>query len=714
MGTVTERIEIDVDEYTTLTLIPQHEPAGSRVLPIIRSVSVTPGVIAPGEGIGIRESIAISCADTQWDIAGTDYESGTLWPKVRAIYGTLRGRRLRYTISVDGAEETRHYLIDSLSVRADGANITARDDLWTLTSSIARAPDPSPGRTLAPVLAEDVGFTLTPAGVGDAFYRTSGAAVIGGRECVEYTRSGDVITFTARALHGTISPDQHEADSSFQEILEFNMGGAHDVSLSDFNAAGLEVPAGFTWHGGRPAEILAYLLVKYANTDPSVIPLASWYAELDRNYSARIAQPTGVGVLIGELIQQAGLVLWTDTVLNRINMRALINVAGEAPLGPDRYFAYDCRDQPEKQVTELWAWWGQVDPTQRVDEKKNYRAIQLRTSGQLYPELAGDDPDRHIREIFCRWIHTQANAEWLGSMMVARYASPPRSFTLRLHRSDPEPAPSMAQRIALSHHSLQNTLGEEQPVLAQVVGIRPTWDELHYELEELDLRALQTDQTFDRVVYLIHGATNVNLRTLHDIQYADPEPGQHILFIVEAGATIGGNQLGVPSITDGTWPDGVTRTLWIQPGGKVWGRGGNGQHAYAEGSSAEPGGDALLVTQPGLTVRNQGQIAGGGGGSASVLVGPVIFGSLIPLVDQCKPGGGGAGYVAGADGGTNGPPAHAPGGGLGQAGAPGVGRAQSEPRAPISVPGGAAGRCVVGYGFVTWETEGDLVGPIVP
>jgi hypothetical protein len=695
VGTVTERVVIDVDEYTVLELIPQHELAGSGVLPVIRGVAVTPGVIAPGEGLGIRESVTVQCADTQWDIAGTDYESGTLWPKVRAIYGTLRGRRLRYTIAVDGVEETRHYLVDSLSVTSDGATITARDDLWTLTSSIARAPDPSPGRLLVELShAGPPFFTLTPAGVGDAFYRASGAAVIGGRECVEYTRVGDVMTLSARELHGTVSPDEHEADSSVQEILEFNMGGAHDVSLADFNAAGLEVPTGFTWHGGRPAEILAYLLVRYGNTDPSVIPLASWYAELDRNYSARVAQPEGVGVLIGELIQQAGLVVWTDTVVNRINMRALINVSGEAPVGTDRYYDYTCRDQPEKQVTELWAWWGQVDPTQKVDEKKNYRAIQLRVAGAIYPELDGDD-NRHIRSVMCRWIHTQANAEWLGSMMVARYAFPPRDFALKLHRSDPAPAPSMAQRIALSHWSLQSTLGDEQPVLAQVIGIRPMWNELHYQLEELDLRALQTDQNFARVVYLIHGTTNTNLRTLHDIQYAAPESGQHVLFIVESGTTVGGAQLGVPSVSDGTWPAGVTHTLWVQPGGKILGRGGAGQHAQAGvGSTPEPGGDALLVTQAGIVIRNQGQIAGGGGGGGAVVVGAGLN----------KPGAGGSGYLPGQTGGTDTPFGEPlPPAPLGQPGAPGT-----------QNPGGAAGRCVVGYSFVTWEEEGELTGPIAP
>jgi hypothetical protein len=714
VGTVTERVELELDEYSTLTLLHIDEPSGSNVLPIIRGVAVAPGVIAPGEGMGIRESITVQCADIQFAVAGTEYESGTLWPKIRAIYGTLRGRRLRYVIDIDGVTETRHYLIDALSVVADGATITARDDLWTLASTMARAPDASPGRTTAPVAELDSSLTLTPSGVGDGFYRPAGVAVLGGSEVVRYTRSGDVLTLAERAMHGTVSPATHEADSTVQEILEFNTGSAHDVSLADFNAAGLEVPQGFTWHGGRPAEILSYLLVRYGRIDPSIIPLASWYAETDRNYGARIAQPEGVGVLVGELIQQAGLAMWADSVLSRIHMRALVNISGAAPLGADRVANYSCRDQSEKQVTECWAYWGQINPTERIDEKKNYRAIQLGVASDVYPEL--DGTDRHIRTMMCRWVNTQANAEWLVRMMLARYATPPREFTGTLHRSDPAYFPSMGQRVALGHYSLQNVLGAEQSVLAQVISIRPAWDTLTYQLEELDLRALQTEPGFQRVVYLVPNDRNVNLRTLHDIQYADPVAGDNVLFILEQGNTVGSAVPGRPAVIDGEWPAGVTRTLWVQPGASIEGRGGDGMHAYAEGAGAFPGNVGLEVVTSGLMVRNEGTIAGGGGGAARrSFAHPLAYG-------QSYPGGGGDGTDPGLTGGPGVAGFEAPwspGGALGQPGPDGLDYnivfvGPFPTLVPFTVPGGAAGKSVVGYDNVTWLNEGTLLGPIVP
>lgn len=662
------------------------------VIPSIDSVNITPAVVNPGVDIGLRETVRVSFRDHPHSDAGLDkylsdrdydpFERGTFWGKLCARYPSFEGYALRVLRGEYGDDlnnfTTYHYVIDALTEQGDKVTVTAKDPLILTDKKRAQAPYISTG-VLASDIDESAGsLTLSPAGIGDAEYPSSGKATIGGKEIVSFTRIGDTVTLTARGENGT-EPDKHDEGDLFQLVLEYT--------------------------SQPPSAIIADLLSYVPGFDPSWITISDWQRDVDdylgRLYSAVIAEPVAVADLLNELIEQIGLVMYWDAVNQQLRLIPLRPVTATAvAYCTNRIEAgsFKLTHQPNLRVSEVWTYYGQRNPLEPLDERQNYK-VAVATADA---EALEDYPQPAIKQIFSRWIvaTNRAAASGLNAMILSRYRDAPRKFSFVI-RDEP---PMLAQGIRVKHWHIQDETGAEVEVPAQVISVEPRDDSTVVVAQE----AVFVEQDDGgsggapgpRYIYIDSPAYNINLRTLYDEIYVAPQSGDEVVFVVNA--KVGGLRgSSAPSLTVGDWPSGVLITVRVNA--RIAGRGGRG--GGEQSANGGNGGTALYTRFP-ITIENNDVIAGGGGGGAKRVIltrgGPVTF-----------QGSGGAGNQPGLDGigsASGLVPATETAGGFG----PSPGGDPGQPGNTTAYgTGGAAGIAVDGDSYITWSVLGTIIGPRV-
>lgn len=659
------------------------------VIPSIQALAVTPAVINPGVDIGQRESVRVTFRDHPHSDAGLDkyladrdyepFERGTFWGKLRARLFSLEGypmRVLRGRAGQDLSDMTAyHYVVDSLTGQSETVTLVGKDPLILSDKKTAQAPKISNGILATPIGSTDISATLLPMGIGDLEYPSSGKVAIGGKEICEFTRSGDTLTLT-RGQSGT-EPQDHDADDRVQLVLEYD--------------------------AESPANIVRDLLVTYTpGIDPNWIDLSEWETEVDdyigRLYSAEIAEPTPVVTLLNELIEQVGLVFWWEPVSRKLKLRSLRPVSDEARIyTEDEILAGTFRaiEQPQRRISEVWTYYGLRNPLEPLDETTNYKAA----IATVDPNASLDYANPAIKKVFSRWI-TDVNrsaASRLNSLLLSRYRDAPRKFSFELFNNC-QPAPVIGDGFRLTSWAIQDDTGAAAEVPAQFVSVEPREDKYIVDAQE-SLFAEQDDLETVRLVFIDSNTFNVNLRTLHDSIYSEPQAYDQIRCVISAAATIGSNT-GGPSFTVGDWPEDVA--IEIVNNGAIVGRGGRGGDFL---NTAGDGSTAFYTRVP-VTVTNNGEISGGGGGGGAAVQtpNPDISDDVFSYG-----GGGGAGVPAGAAGFYGGQPGTrvsggagyvygGKGGDLGQAGGTGFD------------PGGLAGAAVDGDSYVTFNALGTIKG----
>lgn len=464
------------------------------------------------------------------------------------------------------------------------------------------------------------------------------------------------------------------------------------------------------------SDILADLMADYASVPAEWIPRDAWKDEttyfLRTLYTTLIAEPTSVQALCKELIRQAALAVWWDDINSLIRLRVLRQIATDAALFDESVVVektLSVSDQPEKRLSRVWVYFGQVNPLKKVDDADNYRSCV----GVVNLEREDDYGAPAIEKIYSRWIPEggRAIAERIGNILIGRFSRPPRKFKLNAFRGGPV-LPVAGVGCRLSAWPFQNAMGERIEVPAQVIRIDPRSDFFVTELEEFDFSFVDDG---DPTIIFDLDAFNVNVRSIFNFFYPPPEEGDDVYIIVERGVKIGSKNVAIPAMTIGDWPAGVNVHLVVR--GRIQGRGGNAQMSVP----GQSGGPALYTRYP-IIMENAaatdslpaGQIWGGGGGGGSA-----------PSVTIS--GGGGAGYEpgvafrsvenpelwgtdgtteAGGVGGYNWPVRAGAGGAPGQPGGAGM----INDMFPM-LPGGSAGAAIDGESYVTIVEAGDIRGP---
>lgn len=731
----------DVNNFTPAPLVLRFCRAGLpaqwtfsgspvAVIPSLGNVGITPAEVHPGVDIGLRESISVELGDHPHSDAGLDkyladraydaFARGTLWGKLRARLGSLQGQTLRIRRGVVGQDLDDMlawtYVISALAGQDKSVSITAKDPLALCDPKNAKAPLAAQAKLSADLDASSTSITLTPAGIGDIEFSTSGKAVIGGGEVVAYTRTLTSDTLTIDRAESGTAADEHDEGDTVQPVLIYTEQ--------------------------TPAEILYDLFVTYTpGFDPAWITLAEWEAEIstyypDFLYSAEIAKPESVQTLVNELIEQTALIVWWDALAAKLRLRALRVVDAADLLDEQRYGADTFRvvEQPNLRVSQVWTYVGLRNPTERLEEK-NFSVVVATVSAEadgLYSQSA-------IKTIFSRWIPSGlvTAAESLNNSLLDRFIDAPRKFELRLHPDMPD-TPALADTRLVKAWMLQDASGAQVEIGCDVVSVQLADEGTNVDLQESGAGlAASPEKTLaiSETVYI-----GLNLREYYDNFFASVDDYDTITFIVLEDVLITGEARyesgDIPPNTptpalfclDGDWPEHVTIRLVLQPGAIIAGRGGYGY--FGLGGN---GGTGILTTRP-LEIDNGGIIGGGGGGGGGAHVnedGSNKFGYGGGAA--CRGPGGGNSFLedgnivagpapfdivgqgqnatdtAGGAGG-NGPSGFSHGGAGGALGAAGTAGSTTGGTTPSTGGGGSAGAAIDGDSFVTYINAGDIRG----
>lgn len=442
-------------------------PITIDAIPSISSVSFNPAAISLGENLGQRASLEIAFNDHLhiFSHGEDDYDSGTFWGKWRGRYGTtLRGSPLRLIRGTEGQElssmTTRHYVVESTSGPTPSGvyTIEAKDILKFADDDRSQAPIISNGSLAGSIDAVTDTIVLSPTGIGDYEYPSTGWICIAGKEvCEILSRSGDTLTVT-RGVLGTTA-DDHTADDRVQIVLRYS--------------------------GNDAADILYDLFVNYAGISSDYIDLTSWQAEtatyLSVIYARTITEPTSVKTLTEELVKQAALAIWWDDLARQLRIQVLREISTDADTFDESRIiqgSLQVQEQPSKRISQVWAWFGVRDPSDQGAKEDNFRTVLANVDLVKEAEYGSAE----IEKTQCKWIETLTAAERFAQTRMSRFRDPPRAFSFDLATSE---IVSLAGGYQLYWWANQDRYGVEQPAKIQITKISAYPDRIHIEAEEM-------------------------------------------------------------------------------------------------------------------------------------------------------------------------------------------------------------------------------------
>ncbi|AIM40726.1 tail fiber protein [Idiomarinaceae phage 1N2-2] len=696
-------------------------PTNLEAFPFLTSATTAPAEIDLRGGLGTRANASLSFIDPPSTDIGIDKyldersyiatERGSFWTKWRARNPFYVGRPCRVikAFIVDGEVDyanavTRHYVLENVNAGGGRCSITAKDTLKLASNNRAKAPVSSRGELLADLTASDTEAELQPTGVGSE-YPSEGFIRVRS-EVMGFTRSGDTLTLT-RGEYNTL-PTEHSAGDTAQLCLEYTGELLHTV-IED-------------------------LLTTYAGVNPAFIPLAEWADEVTSfvpgGLSTLITEPTGVQDLLKELGEQYPHSLYWDERDQLIRLRAVQPPPINAPTyNMDSHLLEgqtSVRDKPDLRISTVIIYFGQFDPTQKLDETRNYSQAYIREDSDSVVQYGS----REIKTIYSRWITNlnKAQAVRACARLGRRFADIPRELSWKFDDKDSDLWAGDVARI--NFRDVTDFTGSALSTDYQVVSVQEQDGYVYSGIEYTYGPQLPEDDFEEELTIRVGAdANNLDMRDVFDSVFPSIDPADStVRFIIEGNAVVGSELTTSPSIRTGEWPS--TTDLILDNRGITAGAGGRGSNATT--SNAEDGGLALLLEND-LTLINLGIIGGGGGGGgrgqASAGGGNAFAGGgggagrnagaagsgtsyddgagqLISLVNPSSGGvttGGGGGTVQFESGSEAIVASGGSGGDLGQAG--GAGDASA---------GGAAGAAIDRNGFTLDEqTTGDIRGDIV-
>jgi len=381
-------------------------------------------------------------------------DRGTFFAKLRARWPYYAGRPMRVVEGyIDGGtlteERTRHFVITDWAMDdAGGVTIDGKDVLDLADNKKAVCPRQSSGVLAADIAADATSATLTPAGIGDSEYPASGKVVIGS-EIAAFTRSGDLLTLTARGTDGT-NAASHSAEDAVQLCFEVDRV--------------------------RIDEVVRELLEDYAGISSAFIPISDWQAEVSRwapsmRLKTIIPKPTGVARLVGELAP-LGVSIWWDEVAQEIRLKTIrppdgdtvFNVTDDNAIKGARV-----EDRDEDRLTRVAFYTAMIDPTRSETDPGNYRRQRLLID--LEAESAIAYGSSRVRNVFCRWLNQGADAlvRIAGRRMLGRLSDAPQHYVLTLDAKDGDI--TLTDILEVSSRAFTDETGRPETQLLQVVAL---------------------------------------------------------------------------------------------------------------------------------------------------------------------------------------------------------------------------------------------------
>lgn len=439
-------------------------------VPCLSNASFVSAKIDPAKSFGTRGSVKVTLQDFPWAdrdvdkyVSSRTYDpekQGTYFGKLLSRNPYYQNRAMRiYTgyLDEDGSIDldkfqVNSYLIDKIE-GPDGAGkvvFNGIEPLRLADDEKAQVPAKSNGALLADITNTDTTVTLTPTGIGNLEYPLFGVAAFD-EEIVNFSRLGDVVTLNLRGALTTL-PGAHTAGTTFQVCKVYN-----GVNLSN---------------------VLYELLTTYATVPAVYIDKPQWDNECATWLSGHIlhrtiAVPTGVNVLINELIATCLFYIWWDPVNAKIPFRA---IRPEDPalsiraLTDDSSFIADSisiSENPDGRMSEVWVCYAQRNPLLKVDELRNYATIPVYLDADA--ESSIEYGERRVMRILCPWFSAanESQATVLGARLLARYRDNPRVFKFDLDAKDA--IVQVGDVVQVTSKSLQGVTGAPITTLMQVL-----------------------------------------------------------------------------------------------------------------------------------------------------------------------------------------------------------------------------------------------------
>lgn len=494
---------------------------------------------------------------------------------------------------------------------------------------------------------------------------------------MELFPNGDVFAFMSRGQFNTIAV-AHTAQDQVQVCLFYS--------------------------ANSPADILYDLFVNYAGISPANIPLAAWRSEVAANFgnlfTGIVATPMGVDEIASEIIQQAALAIWWDDIEALVKLQVLRGIVNNTIFNKDNTLAgsLSVTEQPDKRVSQVWTYFGQINALTSLDDNTNYKCCELTVN--LLAETNYGSPI--IKKVFSRWIPAlgRSIATRLNSIIMGRFSAPPRAVNFTLFKRYDVNEIQLAGGYKVNAWPLQDDTGAQFDLPVQVTRLVPGPDSISVETQESFFVPIDVH---NKTINIDTDILDVNLRSVHDSLFPLPISGDIVTCIIAANTKVGSSSTSSPALNIGSWPSGVI--VNVINNGRIEGRGGDG----GTNSNGFPGGLALYCRYAINWNNASGQIWGGGGGGSG---GNVSVG-----------GSGGAGFLPGNPGshigaGFDGNPGTPDAGGAsvllftggfgGHGGGPALSGGLSNP--PRSNVGGGPGGAIDGVSFITFTGAGDRRG----
>jgi hypothetical protein len=412
-----------------------YQPA--LAIPAMQNYQTAPTVLNVASGsrnkspLGYRAVSNVRIKDFPWNDVGTDpYVStrnydpdqiGSFWSKWLArnpyhigytlnIYEGLIGQPLSVMTQ-------REYVIEKIDAGRNGVSITAKDILRKITDTNLTAPYLSRGELASNITNVATAMTVAGATLND--YPTAGYVRINS-EVIQYAQryetTGGNIYFDGltRGLAGTTAAAQSQNDR-VQRVLYYNATPFH--------------------------EILYDLLVNWGGIPAKYINFADWAAAKttyrpDYNFTAWITDPDKIEELLAEVCLQAVSNLWWDERVQKILMEPVRPQPSPTLLTDDDAIvagSFSIEEKPEERASQTHVYYLQRTPIPSVTEKSNYSRVSVFIDVLKQVQYGGEP---QIRELFCRFISTQAIANSLAQNYLDRFSDVRKEITFDLSAKD--------------------------------------------------------------------------------------------------------------------------------------------------------------------------------------------------------------------------------------------------------------------------------------
>jgi len=427
------RLTTEADE--TFLIDYYYQPA--LAIPAMEGYQTAPTVLNVASGsrnkspLGYRAVSNVRVKDFPWNDVGTDpYVStrsynpnqiGSFWTKWLArnpyhigytlnIYEGLIGQPLSLMTK-------REYVIEKIDSGRNGVSITAKDILRKITDTNLAAPFLSRGELALAIT--NVATVMTVAGATLSDYPVIGYVKIN-NEVIEYTQryettSGNIyFEGLTRGLSGTTAA-AHGQNDRVQRVIHYN--------AEPFQ------------------EILYDLLVVWGGIPERYIDLADWTSEKttyrpDYNFTAWITEPTKIDDLLGEVCLQSVSNLWWDERVQEIILRPVRPEPTPVLLTEDDAIvagSFTIEEKPEERASQTHVYYSQRTPIANITEKANYTRVSVFIDVLKQIQYGGEP---QIRELFCRFISTQAIANTLAQTYLDRFSDVRKEISFDLSAKD--------------------------------------------------------------------------------------------------------------------------------------------------------------------------------------------------------------------------------------------------------------------------------------